>query len=62
MDRVDAVDREWPAPRQSRLRLHSSVAALSAVVFGDGVDEVLAVKIGPEFWGDVHLGVADLPE
>ena len=41
---------------------HASVAALSAVVFGDGVDEVLAVEIGPEFGGDVHLGVADLPE
>ena len=40
----------------------SSVAALAAVVFGDGVDEVLAGEIGPEFWDDVHFGVADLPK
>ena len=69
MDLVDGVDRAMNAsfPAIAAFALgpgvsHASVAASAAVVFGNGVDEILPVEIGPEFGGDVHLGVADLPE
>jgi hypothetical protein len=40
----------------------SAEAAVAALVFADGVEEVALAEVGPEFFDDDHFGVADLPE
>ena len=42
--------------------IESAEATFAAGVLADGVVEVLDAKVGPIDVGDVHLGIADLPE
>ena len=66
VDLVDGWERVAPGVLGDRARfrslLYSSVAALAAVVFGDGVDQVFAAEIGPELGDDIHFGIAHLPK
>src|SRR6266550_1142426 len=42
--------------------LYAAVAALARLEVDDGLEQVAAAEIGPEHFGDVNLGVRDLPQ
>src|SRR5688572_9313861 len=53
-------DIAWRLPRDTLLDGPETPVALPEIF--DGVEEVFLGEIGPEFGGDVHLGVGKLPE
>src|SRR5882724_2651918 len=42
--------------------IDGAVAAIARLEVDDGFEEMTAAEIGPENFGDVDLGVCDLPE